>query len=275
MQRRIKPTARTIGCGTFEGQIPPQVWIKFLKKNRAIFCPSVYNTEQFKSQLDQVFLIPHTLDLQFYNAEVKASQNYSKFSFLFLNSWRKRKGIDLLLSAWQKAFKTNKNVQLVIKTDEPLRAEKQIRLYQDAAPIIVDKNKYKYSELPGYIKSFDCVINPTYGEGFGLTGLQALALGVSLITTNHSGCTDYAKNNNSFLLHPKGFEKVPCLDNISQFRNQEWPILDVEELVYLMRAVYLDKILREARISNGLITAGKFSHGLAVQKFNEMIKSLY
>jgi glycosyltransferase involved in cell wall biosynthesis len=65
---------------------------------------------------------------------------------------------------------------------------------------IVDNRMLDESELVDLYHSSHAFIFLTCGEGFGLTGLEAMATGLPLVVSNWSGVTEYANSRNSTLV---------------------------------------------------------------------------
>ncbi|MBT6052945.1 MAG: glycosyltransferase family 4 protein [Candidatus Scalindua sp.] len=238
MQRRRRKNKLTIGVATFETHNPPRHWIKILNQNDAVIVPSTFCEEIFKKAgiTSPIYLIPHTLDLNKYNTDIAPKETNSKFRFLFIGAWRKRKGYEELIKAWCSMFSNNEQTELVIKTDRPNRAENYVRKLTNN--ILIEPRTINESNMPSFIKSFDCLVLPTKGEGFGLPVLQAMALGVPVIVTDYSGCTDFANNDTAFLLKPEGIVVKEDMDSIPQFMNRKWAEISIDQISEVMKFVY-------------------------------------
>jgi glycosyltransferase involved in cell wall biosynthesis len=246
IQKRIKNHKYSIGFATFETFQPPESWIEVLNKNDAIIVPSQFNYRIFSHMLvnKPLYYIPHCIDMDIYNNHVKPLYEFDKYTFLFMGIWRERKGYKALFEAWLKEFKEEDNVQLIVKTDRPKKAEeylvqiiRQLGTNKGFAPIIFENKVFDEKVLPSFIKSVNCLVSPTLGEGFCYPGLQCMALGVPVIITNYSGCQDYANENTAILLEPSGFVIHNNMDNIPQFRNKKWAFIEVETIRKAMRFV--------------------------------------
>ena len=88
-----------------------------------------------------------------------------------------------------------------------------------------------------FLRGLDAYVLPSRGEGFGLTGLEALATGLPLIATNWSGPTEYMDPDDSF---PLGYRMADAggtrLQNSRDFG--EWAEPDLGHLRELMRYLY-------------------------------------
>ncbi len=283
MQRREKgPRIKTIGFATFENRIVPDFWVRELRTNDAIIVPSFFNYDLFKSLKRPIFRIPHCLDFGLYRPDCpKLLQSNGKFRFLFIGQWKERKGIKELLEAWKFSFSTKKEIDLTIKTDEVSQAEVYLSKlfgndWKDKCPnIIFTRNHLSDEQMPSYIRSFDCVVLPSWGEGFGLVGLQAMALGIPVITTNYSGQTDYAKTDTAWLIEPNGFRKITHVDSYAQFTNGEWPIIDSIEIVKQMQKVLDSPTEVKQKAENGInFVRQNFTYDIVVDAFRKILNKL-
>lgn len=285
IQRRIKSHKKNIGFATFETFQPPDTWGTLLNKNDAIITPSQFNYKIFSHMKinKPLYYIPHCIDLNIYNKDVKPWKQYDKYTFLFMGIWRERKGYKQLFEAWLKEFDDKDNVQLVIKTDKPKKAEKyfnsfkkQVRLNRGFAPVFFENKVFSEKELPGFVKSVDCLVSPSMGEGFGYPGLQCMTLGIPVIIANHSGCSEYANKEVVTLIESKGFVLRSNMDNIPQFRSRKWAFIEVKKIQEAMRYVVNNKkeVHKKAGLAYSYVRE-KFNYKVVSDLFIEMIRELY
>jgi glycosyltransferase involved in cell wall biosynthesis len=120
--------------------------------------------------------------------------------FLFVGGTTYRKGIDLLLEAWQRAFTAADDVTLVIKsfgsqtvyrgqTTEARIAELARR--HDVAEIVLVDDELSFDEIPALYRAADVLVQPYRGEGFCLPALEALATGRPVIVTAGGPTDDF------------------------------------------------------------------------------------
>src|SRR5581483_2373895 len=112
--------------------------------------------------------------------------------FLFVGGTTYRKGIDVLLTAYARAFTDADDVLLVVKgfgSDSLYRgmtAEQTIAEFQARAgtPRLVSLDDYlDFDQIPALYRAADCLVQPYRGEGFCLPALEGLACGLPLIVT--------------------------------------------------------------------------------------------
>jgi glycosyltransferase involved in cell wall biosynthesis len=285
IQKRIKGYKKTIGFATFETYQPPEAWVDILNKNDAIIAPSHFNYKIFSHMKIQkpIYYLPHCLNMDVYNKDVLPLYEHDKFTFLFMGIFRERKGYKQLIEAWLKEFSEEDNVQLVIKTDRVKKAEryvenikKQIGINKGFAPILFENKVFDEIDLPKYIKSADCLVSPTMGEGFNLPGLQCMSLGIPVIITNFSGCQDYANDRTATLMEPSGFVFRNNMDNIPQFKNKKWAFLEVNKIQKAMRYVFNNQ--EKAKMKSNWAYSevrNKFNYKVIGNTFTNILRELY
>ena len=108
------------------------------------------------------------------------------FTFLFLGGTLHRKGIDILLAAYQRAFTPLDDVCLIIKdtgTETVYRGqnarEQIVGLAADESrpPIVYVERDMAPHQLAGLYTAADCIVLPYRGEGFCLPALECMACG--------------------------------------------------------------------------------------------------
>jgi len=131
------------------------------------------------------------------------------------------------------------------------------------------------SNMPGFIKSFDCLVLPTKGEGFGLPVLQSQALGIPVIVTDYSGCTDFANNDTAFLLKPEHIVIREEMDSIPQFRGRQWAEVSVEQISEVMLYVYdhPEEVKEKVLKAEQFVRAG-FGLDLVSERFSRLFLKL-
>ena len=285
IQKRIKGYKKSIGFATYETYQPPENWVDILNKNDAIIVPSRFNYKIFSHmQIKKpIYYLPHCLNMEVYNRDVLPLYEYDKYTFLFMGIFRERKGYKEQIEAWLKEFTLEDNVQLIIKTDRIKKAQeyvekvkKQIGINKGFAPILFENKVFDERDLPKYLKSVDCLVSSTKGEGFGLPGLQCMALGIPVIVTNFSGCQDYANSKTATLLEPNGFIFRANMDNIPQFRNKKWAFLEVNKIQKAMRYIFNNQKKVEMK-SNWAFSdiTNKFNYKIIGNMFTNIIRELY
>ncbi|MEZ2225940.1 MAG: glycosyltransferase family 4 protein [Microcoleus sp.] len=162
------------------------------------------------------------------------------FRFLHISSGFARKGLDVLLQAYAKAFTSNDDVSLVIKTSHNIHNTigDQINLLRKTSAycpdivLIVD-------DLPtGYIidvyQRCHALVAPSRGEGFGLPMAEAMLFNLPVITTGFGGQADFCTEETAWLIDYSFAKSESHLSTDSSV----WVEPDANHLAQLMQEVY-------------------------------------
>jgi len=164
----------------------------------------------------------------------------TKFKFLHISSGFPRKGIDILLSAYVRAFCKNDNVSLIIKTFPNIHNKvedlvEKIRLqYSECGEIILINQDLENEYLIDLYNQCDVLVSPSRGEGFSLPVAEAMLLGLPVITTGYGGQTDFCNHENAWLIDYT-FKKA---ETHMQLEDSYWAEPDAEHLAELMQKVH-------------------------------------
>jgi len=133
-------------------------------------------------------------------ASTLQASNADRFVFLFVGGTLQRKGIDILLDAYTRAFSSIDNVLLVIK-DTGTRTvyngqndqKRILAMTQDRsrAPIVYIDDDLPASQMAGIYTSANCLVQPYRGEGFCLPALEALACGIPVVVPQGGPTDDF------------------------------------------------------------------------------------
>lgn len=284
MQKRVNQRSATVGFATFETFDPPEHWIHILNQNDAVICPSLFNVQVFKQAgiTAPIHYVPHSVNTNLFNPAVKTEKS-DKFTFLFLGTWKRRKGWPELFEAWFRTFSASDNVEMLIKTDRLSLSQKNIAELKtqlgfdgkDTAPIKWETRVLNELELPLLFARADCLISPSLGEGFGLPGLQAMAMGIPVAITNYSGPTEYATEATATLIEPNKHIVCSDMDTIPQFRNKKWANVTADGVSQAMQYVVQNvDTVKEKAINAVDDICQRYSHNAVAQQFDRMLESI-
>ena len=152
----------------------------------------------------EVQVIPLGVDTNIFKPK---QSNSEKTIFFNCGKWEIRKGHDILVNIFNKAFEKEDNVELWMMTNNPFLTEKEDSEW---------KNMYLNSKLGDKIKFIDrqttheevynimskttCGIFPSRAEGWNLELLEMMSCGKQVITTNYSAHTEFCNDDNSMLV---------------------------------------------------------------------------
>ncbi len=162
---------------------------------------------------ERCHVVNHCIDTDLYRPEGPvADLAGNRFVFLSLGAQNPRKGFDLALEAYGKAFDRDDPVTLVLKDydygwgrkgwcQEQVAAWRK-RLGDKAPELTYVYDTWEPAQIAATYRraaQHGAYIMPSRCEGFGLTGLEALACGCRLGTTGWSGQLDYTTPENATL----------------------------------------------------------------------------
>jgi glycosyltransferase involved in cell wall biosynthesis len=154
-------------------------------------------------EADKILINPYGVDLKRFAPS--ADRGIGRpIRFLFTGTICARKGIPLLLEAWRRLSLNDAELWLV----GPISPEE--RRLIPALPRLKLFEKIPYEEMPALLRQCDVLVFPSYCEGFGLVLLEALASGLSIITTCATAGPDLIEDGREGSLIPAGDADALC-----------------------------------------------------------------
>jgi len=222
-------TRQKFGMLVYETTAAPKAWaVKANETLDILFLPNEFNKKIFLDagvRPELIRVVPHGFNEEVYrtrNAELGARSESEKpslnslplpssefrvknrFQFLCVAMPQRRKGIDVLLSAFEKAFDGKKDVELLIKFPyAPGKSKYDIKMPQLPENVRLITAEYTEEQMADLYRSSGCFVLPSRAEGFGLVYLEALACGIPVIATGWGGQTEFLNEKNALLLDYK------------------------------------------------------------------------
>lgn len=173
----------------------------------------IEKSERFRSEIRQKWNVPE-------NAYV----------YGFVGRINRDKGINELLTAAKELMAKQEDSYFMLigaeEKTETLNAE--LLAWAKDEPHVIFCGRT--NEVPKYMAAMDCYVMPSYREGFGLTVVEAGAMGLPVICTDIPGPTDAIHNGQNGLIVPKK---------------------DAKALVRAMQTLYDDRALGKKLGENG------------------------
>lgn len=157
--------------------------------------PWVRNVFEHLFPNKRVFYYKHGIDERFVPKLRKSA--HKPFTFLHIGEPSSRKDAQILTDAFIELFGDDPNYRLVMKASGLNTVKVKDRYGYDSSPSVLYKNIVCINnfltneQLIGLYGLCDVFVYPSWGEGFGFQPLEALAMGMPVITT--ADWADYKK----------------------------------------------------------------------------------
>lgn len=163
-------------------------------------------------------------------------------TILYVGDSRPRKGLADFLLASERVYDQGHDVRLLIVSKEPLQLQTCVPFEFVHRPTIV--------ELADCYARCDLFVSASWGEGFGLPPLEAMACGAAVVLTDSGGVRAFARHEENCLMVPP---RQP------------------ELLAKAIEHVLTDPALADRLRRNGPPTAAQFTWSAAVDRFEQAV----
>jgi glycosyltransferase involved in cell wall biosynthesis len=196
---------------------------------------------------ERVTVVPNGVDVKLYrpNARKVKLTTRKSFKFLFVGGPFWRKGFDVLLEAYGKAFTARDDVTLVVKsapefwTSGGTKQLTEFRTRPGAPEIIPIVRSLDQVRMAGLYATCDCLVHPYRAEGFAMCVAEGMASSLPVIVTGRGGTTDFCNPRTAFLVPAKLRQmSKKQLDNEPTIDYPTYAEPELDGLVDWMRYVY-------------------------------------
>lgn len=222
-----------ISYSMYETTDIPEKWKEHVAKADEIFVPSTFCADIFSKYNDNIKVVhPGIYDNIF--KPLKNRKENDVFGVGISGVMSERKGIDVLIRAFQLAFENKKDVRLVVKS----RDTRWMPRIVDEKIIYKDED-WDDERLAFFYGSMDLMVYPARGEGIGLCQLEAASCGTPVLTTKWSGCTDYIDEKNVFGIDITGLVTVKSGSMMGE--NTQWAEPSLSDLIDKLQHFYYNR----------------------------------
>lgn len=135
-----------------------------------------------------VYNIPYFCDLtRFRQAADRAGERSSTVTILFSGQMIPRKGVDLLLAAFDRIARAHPALQLMLLGNGPNRAEYEAMVAPDLSDRVAFLGHQDPSALPDLFARADIFCLPSRHDGWGVVVNEALGAGLPIVVTDTVG----------------------------------------------------------------------------------------
>jgi glycosyltransferase involved in cell wall biosynthesis len=256
------PTIRgavNIGRVMFETDRVPEDWIAPMLERDEVWVPCRHNFEAFADSgipASKMRIVGGTLDFDLFGpdaAPYPLDVGEDRRIFLTNFDFSARKGWEILLRAWARAFRADDPVCLVLKTGSFYReegyVESRIQSFirdefgptPDLAPVHLLTDLLPTDAMPGLYAAADAYVLASRGEGWGRPFMEAQAMGLPTIASAWGGQREFMDEDTSWLVEG---ELVDVPNNAELFntlyRGHRWFEPDTDDLAAKMRDIASD-----------------------------------
>ena len=266
----------------------PRDWVAQINQHvDELWVPSEYARSMYVSDgIDptRVVSIPNGVDLDAFQPSPDRHLSPTEgLRFLFVGGLIWRKGPDVLLEAWQRAFPGREDVTLVIKdfgsTGVYRNAERgPIREYAASGRvprIELVEDELETKELAALYRSCDVLVHPYRGEGFGMPVLEAMACGLPVIVTAGGPTDEFCPPEAGWRIRSRRLEFPERRIDSLQTVGQPWVLEpDPDHLTELLILAAGDPPDRRRRGDVGRAAAMSLSWEAVAARYAERLASL-
>ncbi len=233
------------------GAIPAD-WVERMNAVDEIW---VYSRHVWQTYVDsgveprKIRIVPLGVNTDRYRPGVKRTPLATRksFKFLYVGGRIRRKGFDVLLSSYLRAFTADDDVCLVIKefgTDGVYAGKTMEGLIEAAQAetgtpqILRITEAISTAAMGGLYAACHCLVHPYRGEGFGLTVLEAMACGLPVIVTGGGATDDFATDEFAYRIPANRVSIGGTVDGHALARNGWLLEPDQDALTRQMREVF-------------------------------------
>jgi len=176
-------------------------WVTDLQGADAIIVPSEFDAGVFREHFDNVHICHQFVDdRQFRNRGRFRELGPDRFSFLFVGAYGYRKGVDLLMEAFPKAFDSGQKVNLSMHCFVGLErgAINDIIAFSRALPDNITFSVFSGTVSPQWMsrlyEQHDCIVSFSRGEGWCMPLHEALLTERPIIAPNSTAMGECLPN---------------------------------------------------------------------------------
>lgn len=234
---RQRSSRASYGFSMYESTKLPATWVERLHNVDEVWVTCHANGELFAAATSRpVHVIPLGVNSEDFKFQKRARGEKLRFLFCATYATEVRKNVAGAVKAFQDAFPDRDDVELIIRSTHGL--------FEKTDPRITVATGYRTTaQLADIYRSCDALLHPSFGEGFSLVPLEAMASGMPAIYTDAMGMADYHD-----LGMPVLARKIPALTGHGLAPYGDWHEPYHELLVDRIREVdkHYDRVMAQA-----------------------------
>lgn len=270
-----------IGYLAFEGKLNKE-WVKIINESSMIelWTPSEYCKKMFiKSGVQKpVVVIPHGVDNTVFKP-VESVKQFDIFTFLAIGTaHNNRKGFDVLAKAFSEEFSKDEPVRLLYKINTIYNPGQSFNdhihryiNWNGNTNIEYTDTNLTEKELVELMNKSHIYVNSSRCEGFGINILNAIAVGMPIVSTQGSGMDDFLDDGEVL--------KVNMLKDRwtrwgMPYEQAKWAEPDVKNMREQLRKAYTEYTTLKKKALKKVRNTDKHSWSVVVDKIENRIDEL-
>lgn len=209
-----------IAYSMFESDRIPSLWVDVLNKYYdMVIVPDQWLVDVYKTSgvNKPIFVIPLGIYIEEFLKEPFNTKTNDMFTFGLSAGFWERKNHIQLAKVFNKEFKNNSKLKLHGRFGSfKSQVENEISRLNNPN-IELHTNAMSQKEYLEFMKSVDCYVFPSGGEGFSITPRETIALGIPCILSNNSAHKTIV--NSGFVIPVKAEKQVPAKYEV--FKNKQ------------------------------------------------------
>lgn len=173
-----------IGLAAWESTKIPRTWRPGLHMVDELWTPSPVIADVFKAEGYPAKVYEHGVGEEWIGSK-RRSRDGKPIRFLHIGEPAPRKGGQLTYDVFKELFGNSDKATLTIKafSQNTIRGKNNAHIFKESRNVKVITEIMEEEALVDLVKRHDVLVYPSYGEGFGLIPLQAMATGMPVICT--------------------------------------------------------------------------------------------
>jgi glycosyltransferase involved in cell wall biosynthesis len=269
------------------GAIPRQWRPSIASTVDELWVPSEYVRQMYVDggvAPETVHVIANGVDLENFRPVERAAEGESRPTrFLYVGGITRRKGIDLLLDAWDKAFAGRDDVVLVVKAAMAggvyggSNSELRARAAETRLPRIeLHEDDIDSATLAELYRSCDVFVLPYRGEGFAMPVLEAMASGLPVIVTDGGPTDEFCPAQAGWRIRSSRME-IP-IEDLPGFEPESAPWMLEPDPAHLVELLHTAADAGSAELATrgaaGRMAAERYSWDAVAESYSRRITAL-
>lgn len=228
----------------------PASRLRFVRDAHQVWAPTEWGRDVLAGsgiERETLRVVPYGVDSELFRPATEPTSHHDEtgvFRFLCVGKWERRKGQELLVRAFCRAFEPSAPVELQLHCHNPYRPGFDVRRVvvelmngEGGGPPIRLSTPKSSDDMVQLYQHADAFVLPTRGEGWGLPVLEAMACGLPLVVTDHPALRTFVGRPHAHLIEARS---TPVDDLVFFDPDDDWGDWlepDMDHLVELLRRV--------------------------------------